>query len=422
MASNPPSKTVVIVDGYSNAPALIDAFAAHGYPAVHVLGSAEPHAAMVQPRPEDYMDWLVCPDEAAVPTAVDRLATLDPIAVIPGQEPGVRLADTLGERLGLMGNGTALSRARRDKYEMIETLRAAGIRCAEQMKTSSAQEAADWARALGSSPVVVKPLASASADNVYICHTPDEVTTAVGRILASTTVFNERNTEVLVQSFLSGPEFSVDTVSAGGAHHLADVWESRRKAIGGGRQIYDMAVLLNPGTEPVTTLFSYVREVLDALGIRHGAAHAEIIMTPQGPALVEIGARMNGAMIPDFYDTVLGTNAARLVAHAYTRPEDFARTHGGQVYRPLRAAAVYEVPTALDGIVESVDEAVLDKLSTLPSVYAVSLRSGPGKRIRPTTDLTSSPLRVLMAGADEEALLRDRAVIDDLKDLLYRMR
>ncbi|MCP9211490.1 ATP-grasp domain-containing protein [Streptomyces sp. NEAU-Y11] len=415
-------KTVVIVDGYSNAPALIEAFAERGYQAVHVLGSAEPYATMVQPRPEDYAHWLVCPDETAVAATVDRLAALDPIAVIPGQEPGVRLADTLSERLYLAGNGTTLSRARRDKYEMIETLRAAGIRCAEQLKTGSAQEAADWAHALGTTPVVVKPLASASADNVYICHTLEEVAAAVDRILASRTVFDEPNTEVLVQSFLQGPEFSVDTVSAKGTHYLADVWESRRKAIGGGRQIYDMAVLLDPEREPVSALFAYVRTVLDALGIRHGAAHSEIIMTPQGPTLVEIGARMNGAMIPDFYDAVLGTNVARLVAYACTEPEDFARTHGGLTYRPLQTAAVYEAPTVLDGIVESVDEAVVNKIAALPSVYAVALRSGPGKRIRPTTDLTSSPLRVLLASTDEQALLHDREAVDSLKDLVFHVR
>ncbi|MFJ3881039.1 ATP-grasp domain-containing protein [Streptomyces sp. NPDC090077] len=420
-ASPSPSGTVVIVDGYSNAPALIAAFAERGYRAVHVLSSAEPHPGMVPPRPEDYVHWLVCPDDSAVDATVAALAALDPVAVIPGQEPGVRLADTLSERLGLATNGTALSAARRDKFEMIETLRAAGIRCAEQFKSGSPQAVADWTRALGSLPVVVKPLSSASADNVYICHSAEEAEAAARHVLACDDVFGRRNTEALVQSFLAGPEFSVDSVSADGRHHLADVWESRRTSIGGGRQIYDMAVLLDPDSEPVPALRTYVRTVLDALGIRHGASHAEIILTPQGPTLVEIGARMNGAMIPDFYREVLGTDVARLVAHAYTDPADFVRRHGDGTYRPLRAAAVYEAPTALEGTVRAVDTAVVDKIAALPSVHAVALRSGPGKRIRPTTDLISSPLRVLLAAADRQALLRDRAVVDELKDLVYEV-
>ena len=41
-------------------------------------------------------------------------------------------------------------------------------------------------------------------------------------------------------------------------------------------------------------LVAYATQVLDALGIRHGAAHAEIILTPTGPCLVEIGCRPQG--------------------------------------------------------------------------------------------------------------------------------
>lgn len=42
----------------------------------------------------------------------------------------MKLADVLPERLGLATNGTRHSAARRDKYEMAETLRDAGLRCA----------------------------------------------------------------------------------------------------------------------------------------------------------------------------------------------------------------------------------------------------------------------------------------------------
>ncbi|MGW4876489.1 hypothetical protein ACWEPI_08015 [Streptomyces sp. NPDC004262] len=38
------------------------------------------------------------------------------------------------------------------------------------------------------------------------------------------------------------------------------------------------------------------------------------------------------------------------------------------------------------------------------------------------TDLLSSPLRLLIAGPDEEALLRDGKGIDDTKDLVNVLR
>lgn len=41
-------------------------------------------------------------------------------------------------------------------------------------------------------------------------------------------------------------------------------------------------------------LIPYTRGVLDAMGVSHGASHAEIMMTPDGPCLVEMNCRTNG--------------------------------------------------------------------------------------------------------------------------------
>jgi hypothetical protein len=100
----------------------------------------------------------------------------------------------------------------------------------------------------------------------------------------------------------------------------------------------------------------------------------------------------------------------------------FAARYGGGVYRPLKAAATYEAPTTLDGVVESVDEAVVDKIQALDSVGLVELRTGPGRRIRPTVDLLSCPMRVFLTAPDEARLRADRAEVDNLKDAVYRLR
>lgn len=50
------------------------------------------------------------------------------IAIIPGAETGVELADQLSYRMGLRSNGIAKSLARRNKYHMGETVRSAGRR------------------------------------------------------------------------------------------------------------------------------------------------------------------------------------------------------------------------------------------------------------------------------------------------------
>jgi hypothetical protein len=126
-------------------------------------------------------------------------------------------------------------------------------------------------------------------------------------------------------------------------------------------------------------------------------------------------------MVPDFYDRCLGVNQADLTALAYARPDAFRQRFGGHVYRKQLDAAVHFTSTRLDGTVESVDQAVVDEISALPTVHLLSVRRAPGDRIRPTVDLLTSPLRVFMLGQDAARLRADHKAIGDLEELVYRV-
>ncbi|MEU9119075.1 ATP-grasp domain-containing protein [Streptomyces sp. NPDC048506] len=421
MTSTPLLGPAVLVDAYSTGNFLPAAFARLGVEAVHVQSSAELMSSMLAPAMEEYQHNYICPDETAFEQVAAELAALRPVAVLAGQEPGVPLADALSERLGLASNGSALSAARRDKYRMIETLRAAGIHCARQSTSGDPAALASWAESAGEYPVVVKPLSSASTDHVYICHDAAEVASAAERVLASVDIFDRPNTEALVQSFLAGTEYIVDTVSVDGRHYVCGVWEYEKRLLDSGSRIYDRDVLLDPDAAPVPDLIAYIHTVLEALGIRNGPAHAEVIVTPDGPALVEIGARLNGNMNPGFHDLCLGTNQADLTALAYARPGEFLERYAGKVYRKRQEAVVHNTQTVLAGVIASVDEAVVEKIAALPTVHLVGVKLSPGKRLRPTADLLTSPLRIFMTGLDQAALLSDHRAIQDLKDGVYRL-
>ena len=240
-------------------------------------------------------------------------------------------------------------------------------------------------------------------------------------MLASRNIFGMSNQEVLVQSYLEGTEYIVDTVSSDGNHYVCGVWEYEKSLLPSGQNIYDKDILLDPRAHPVPELVSYVTAVLGVLNIKWGAAHAEVIMTPDGPALVEVGARLNGNMHPRFHDVCLGHNQAGLTAQAYLHPAEFRCAYGGKVYRRLQPAVVYNAPTVFDGIVAQVDQSAVDEIGRLESVYLVSVKLKPGSRIRPTVDLPSSPLRVYLTGASSEQLVSDYAKIRRLKDRVYRL-
>jgi biotin carboxylase len=419
MSSTGNQPSAVVVDAYSAGNYFPAALATLGLRRlIHVQSTPDFIPTMAPPRLTDYAENIICTDEAAV---VERLREHSAVCVIPGQESAVRLADRLSEALGVPSNGSALSRARRDKYEMIETLRRAGIRCARQFKSADPAALVEWADRGGTYPVVVKPVDSAGTDNVYICHGPEEVMAAARCIRACRNLFGIPNTEALIQSYLAGTEYIVDTVSCDGHRYACGVWEYEKSLLPIGQRIYDRDILVDPDNAPVPELVSYVDEVLDALNIRWGPAHAEVIMTAEGPALVEIAARLNGNIDPGTHDVCLGTNQVALSALAYVRPEEFLTQFGDRVYRRLQLAVVYNTPTVLDGQVDSVDQAVVDKIRALESVHQVVVKLKPGSRIRPTVDLMSSTMRIYLTAASQAQLMADYTESSRLKDSVYRV-
>ncbi|MCI4066885.1 ATP-grasp domain-containing protein [Micromonospora sp. R77] len=414
---SPGTGLFAVVDGYSAGRFLPPAFDRAGAAVLHVRSTPAWLACVPVPDLRPYVGTLV---HDGTRRTVARLAERGVAGVVAGQETGVPLADELAERLRLPGNGTRHSAARRDKFRMIETVRAAGLHCARQWKATDGPALAASATADGCFPYVVKPLRSASSDGVTVCRTAAEVRAAADRILGTTDLFAEPNTEVLMQSYLDGTEYVVDVVLRDGARHVCGVWRYD-KPLRGGRRLYDKDILVDPDEAPVPELIAYVDRVLAALDIRHGAAHAEVMLTAQGPALVEIGARLNGNMDPGFHDLCLGANQADLTALAYARPDDFVRRYGGTVYRPLRAALVHNAATSVSGRVEAVDEDVVATIAALPTVRLVTPRLGPGDPIRPTVDLITSTLRVHFAGDSLAEVLADHRRVVALSDRVYRL-
>ncbi|MBT2508651.1 ATP-grasp domain-containing protein [Streptomyces sp. ISL-98] len=414
-----PAPVGVVVDGYSVGKFLPAAFQRLGADVVHLQSTPEFLSTVPPPDLRPYLANVV---HDGLEGTAKQLAEYAPVCILPGQETGVMPADLFAEYLGLPGNGSALSLSRRDKYEMIEALRSAGIHCARQLKSADPAEIVEWAQRESAYPVVVKPLSSASADGVFICRNAQEVRAAAVSVLGSYDIFERRNTEVLVQSFLQGTEYIVDIVRGpGGGRHVCGVWEYEKTETGS-RRIYDKDVLLTPDNEPVAELVAYLDTVLEALEIRFGAAHAEIIMTPEGPALVEIGARLNGNLEPGFHDACTDGNQADLLALACVRPEEYARRFTGKtMYRKRHEGIVYHGQTSLSGVVAAIDERVLAEIGALNTVHLAVPRVAPGDRLRPTTDLLSSPLRVYLTGSNHQDLMADYRRIVALKDDVFRL-
>ena len=165
---------VALVDVYSSGNFLPQYFRDAGFSLIHVQSTPELMPSMLGPNLSEFEHNLAFNDNAE--EIVQRLREFNVVAVIAGQEPGVPFADYLSEQLQLStSNGSAGSRARRDKFEMINKVAAAGLLTARQIKSSDPQQLLAWVEAGHVFPCVIKPLSSASTDGVSICHNVEDV-------------------------------------------------------------------------------------------------------------------------------------------------------------------------------------------------------------------------------------------------------
>lgn len=331
----------------------------------------------------------------------EQLAVLQPCAVLPGRESGVELADALSERLGLPGNGTALSAARRDKYTQIERIRSLGIPAMRQIRTNDEAELHAW-HALAGGTVVVKPLRSGRGEGVRFCDRPEESVAALRAVRDRTSVLGEKITEVVAQEYLVGAEYIVNTASCDGVHQVTDVWSTDRISANGVRDLVVAQILLDSDDPVVGELVPFAHRVLDALGIRYGAAHVEIKLTPDGPRLVEAAARPSG--LPYFVADVIGEGQLEWAADAYVRPERFM-ARAGSAYRRRTAFAWAALASPVAGRLTRYR--ALDEVKALDSFDDLNLIVKPGDPIVPTTWDLGYPATLTLRHSVEAVLRRD---------------
>jgi biotin carboxylase len=399
----------VIVDAYSTGAALAPRFAEAGVRTLHVQSRPQPPIFYERSfHPEHFAGTIV--HDGDLDATLAALARHEIAFVLAGAETGVPLADALAERLGLPGNGSALSHARRDKHAMAEAVRAAGLNAVAQLRTGAVEEAVAWASARGDWPVVVKPLDSAGTEGVFFCEDADEVEAAFAATLGRPNALGGANAELLVQELLRGPQVFTDSISWAGVHHVSETWRSTKRLVHGTCDMYDFEDLLEPRGAEQDMVAAYVRGVLDALGIRYGSAHTELVLTERGPVLIECGARMQGTILDRVVDRCTPSHVT-VTVDAYLDSASVARRAANPP--PLREhARVVTLISQHEGRIVAVRH---DELERLPSYAGAVAMLAPGDRIARTFDLFTSPGTVYLVHADEARLREDYARLRELE-------
>lgn len=380
-------RTVVLVDPYSSGVALGRTLRRAGFAT---------HAVLTTPRPDPaYTRTFAASDHAGTTEAglglaevLDRVGRTRPVAVLPGAECGVEFADALAARLTPeFANDPERSVARRDKAVMMRTLKAAGIPTIPTVAVDDWHGCTEAAAAAGLSTdtgeLVVKPARSSLSDGLTLVPRGGDLTAAVRDLLGVRNLLGTVNRTVLVQRRMHGTEYVVDTFTQNGRHAVTNVCRYNKVPVGDSFAVYESTDFLPEDSPGNPSLIAYVRRVLDALGVRFGPCHSEVLLTDDGPVLMETGARLSGAGLAGATELATGGSALSRYVHSL---------NGGPPDRTdytlrRRVRGVYLV-FGESGVVSNT--AVLDRVRHLPSCRHVQLPLRDGDRVERSTGLMST--------------------------------
>lgn len=300
-----------------------------------------------------------------------RLAGEHRIAgVTSSSEYFVVTAARVARALGLPGADPEVLAAARSKAFQRQRFAAHGVASPRFHQASSAGEAVRAADELGL-PVVVKPISRSGSIGVRRCGTGQEVAAHTEDVLA--TAVDERGNRlpatVLVESYLEGPEFSVELLDGEVRAVVAKHLDQSQGFLEVG---HDVPAAIDNGAGAM--LAHSARAALEALRLTWGAAHVELRVVDGRAYVVEVNPRLAGGMIPQAIRFATGED---LIA------ELIARTVGRSVIRdPAKrkaCASIRFLVPAADGEVWAVPDA--SAALGLPGVVEAAVTARPGQQI-----------------------------------------
>jgi len=321
-------------------------------------------------------------------------------AIYAAAEPAVEAVAQAGQELDLPGLPTEVAFRVRNKLAMREALHAQGVPGPAYRGVRSPREAEAAAREIGL-PVIVKPADANASKGVQRVDYIEDIPLAYAMALKYT-----RSQTVLVESFMEGEEFNVDGLMFDGEYLPGGLTGKERCAP---PYRYDMGIYMPPLVEAAVqaSVVDAVRTALRAIGFVSGTTHVEVILTAEGPRIVEMAGRPGGGRIPtDFIPRVYGMDymADALRISLGEAPRERPRHE--------RGCAMYWIPSR-SGVVTEIRG--VERARALPGVEDLVVSVKPGEVLGHVVDcVTRDRIGYVLAAGDsaEEAIARAKAARD----------
>jgi biotin carboxylase len=252
-----------------------------------------------------------------------------------------------------------------DKARTRDVTRAAGFSRLDYWRVQDASQLRD-VLARARFPVIAKPLEGTASKNVFRIGAADEVPDTLASCLP-----------MIVESFIDGAEYSVESFSEGGRHRILGITEKFKTPV----NFVEIGHIVPARIDAALwrRIEDFTGKVLDAVGIEDGPGHTEIMVAGEAIELIETHTRTGGDEIPnlvrlacgqDLYDLEARQIAGERVLDSIPQPLTYAR----------HAAIWYLTPDEPEPrTLAAIDGA--DEAAAMPAVSSVKVEKQPGAAV-----------------------------------------
>lgn len=227
-------------------------------------------------------------DEKGVCEAVKKFGA-DGIMTLATDMPMRSVAYTC-EKLGLKGISYDTAVKATDKGEMIKAFSENAVECPWYFIVENEPQLQEIKDKI-TYPCITKPTDNSGSRGVMLVHNEKELCQAF-----SYSSENGRSGSVIIEEYMTGSEVSVEVIVQESTPYVLQVTD---KLTTGAPHFVEMghSQPSRLGEENVNKIKDLACRAVKAVGISDGPAHVEIMLTENGPKMVELGARMGGDCI-----------------------------------------------------------------------------------------------------------------------------
>ncbi len=281
--------------------------------------------------------------------SVDRIESL--------WEPCMVLAAQLRESLGVPGMTVEQTIPFRDKESMKQKLDQHGIRTPHHYRAHTRKECEEAAERIGY-PLIIKPIAGAGSSDTYELQGPEDMEEAL--------MLLDHVSEVSVEEFIEGEEYTFDTVCYGGKDLYHNVSWYRPKPLVARQNAWmsPQAISLRDTSVPeIQVGVDMGREVIKALGFQDGFTHMEWFRKPDGEAVFgEIGARAPGGRLVHLMnyasDMDLFTGWAEAICRGRISQDTTKQFNAGVVFKRAQGSGIIQRIEGMESLLARYGESI----------------------------------------------------------------